>query len=235
MLKHQPKKTFHIITAFPKLIEHYAETSVLGKARERGIFTLKMHNPREATTDARRTVDDRPYGGGAGMVLMAEPILKTVDSIFKKYPQKKYSIVILSAKGKPFNQKVASAWATSQNDIICIAGRYEGIDERVKSALKAKEYAIGPYVLTDGDVAAMVIISAVARLLPGVIRWESLAEESHWNLLKRKEESLGRGVEYPHYTRPEVLEYCGKRYRVPKILLSGNHKKIADWRKKHAK
>lgn len=229
------KKTFHVITTFPELTKRYAETSLLGKAQKQGLFTLETHNLRDAAANAHRNVDDRPYGGGAGMVLMAEPILKTVDAIKKNQRRKKFTLVMLSAKGKQFNQKIAASWAKSRNDFIFIAGRYEGIDERVKKALRAQEYAVGPYVLTDGDVAAMVLLSATARLIPGVIKLPSLAEESHWNLLLQGEKKVGRGVEYPHYTRPEVLEYQGKHYRVPKVLLSGDHKKISAWRTSQAK
>ena len=122
-------------------------------------------------------------------------------------------------------------WVKKFNQLVLISGRYEGIDERVKTALKAEEISIGPYVLTDGEVASMAVISAVARLMPGVIKLESLKEESHWNLLT-KSEVAGKGLEYPHYTRPEALTYKGRKYRVPKVLLSGNHKKIEAWRKK---
>ena len=131
---------------------------------------------------------------------------------------------------------MAHDWSRKQKHLILISGRYEGIDERVKLALKAEEISMGPYVLTDGDVAAMVIVSSIVRLIPGSIKWESLEEESHWNLFLKKEAravAKGKGVEYPHYTRPEVLEYRGKKYRVPHILLSGDHKKVEEWRKKH--
>lgn len=181
-------------------------------------------------------VDDKPYGGGAGMVLQAEPILKAFDKVDKKIKKGKKKVVVFSAKGKIFNQKMAFNWAKKYKDIVFITGRYEGIDERVVKALKAEEISIGPYVLTDGDVATMVVSSAVARLVDGVIRLESLKEESYWNyiLKKEKEGKLDEDtLEYPHYTRPEVLEYKGKKYRVPKVLLSGNHKKIAEWRNKH--
>ena len=143
---------------------------------------------------------------------------------------------MLSAKGKQFNQKMAFEWAKKYDRIIFITGRYEGIDERVRAALKAEEISIGPYILNDGDVAAMAIISSLVRLIPGAINWESLREESNWNLVLKKEErdlSKKKGLEYPHYTRPEVLKYRGREYRVPKVLLSGNHKKIEEWREKH--
>ena len=163
------------------------------------------------------------------------PIIKAVERNLKKYPKKNFNIVVLSAKGKQFTQKIATQWVKSRKDFIFITGRYEGIDERVKKILSAKEISIGPYVLTDGDVAAMAVLSATARLIPGVIKLSSLEEESHWNLLLKNEEKTGRGVEYPHYTRPEKFRYKGRIYCVPKALLSGNHSAIADWRKKHAK
>lgn len=192
------------------------------------------------------------------MVLQAEPILKAVESVLKKKKNHpvirqgalsddrakiKTKIILLSAKGKQFTQKMAYDWAKKYDQLVLISGRYEGIDERVKVALRARlavgqaeEVSIGPYVLTDGDAAAMVIVSAVARLIPGVIKLESLAEESHWNTLLKQEKNARAkesGLEYPHYTRPEVFEWKGKKYRVPKILLSGNHEKIEEWRARH--
>lgn len=183
------------------------------------------------------------------MVLMAEPVLRLVDKLisykFKSSRQKlknsktyklKTKIVVLSAKGKQFTQKTAYAWAKRCDRLILISGRYEGIDERVRLALGAEEISIGPYVLTDGDVAAMAIISAVSRLIPGVIKLESLREESHWkSSIKKEARGATAKLEYPHYTRPENLRWKGKIYRVPKVLLSGNHRKIAEWRSKHAR
>jgi len=226
---------FDVITIFPRIFDSYLNESILKRAQNRGLVKIKVHNLRDYTADKHKKVDDSPYGGGAGMVLMAEPIIKITDSLRKRSEnRKKTKIVIFSAKGKQFNQKTAYDWAKKYDNIIFISGRYEGIDERAKSVLKAEEISIGHYVLTDGDVAAMVVISAVSRLIPGVIKLESLEEESHWNLLVRKEKDIspGRGLEYPHYTRPEVLVYKGKKYRVPKVLLSGNHKKIGEWRRK---
>lgn len=234
---------FHIITLFPEAFGSYVNESILARAQKDKKITFSFYNPREAVTPTKAQrknkkpylrVDDKPYGGGAGMVLQAEPILKTFAKVEKKIKSKKRKVVVFSAKGKFFNQKIAYDWARKYDEIVFITGRYEGIDERVKDALKAEEISIGPYVLTDGDVAAMVVSSAVARLVPGVIRLESLKEESYWNLLLKKEKdgAIGEnGLEYPHYTRPEVLLYKGKKYRVPKVLLSGDHKKIEEWRK----
>ncbi len=225
---------FDILTIFPKIFDSYLSESILKRAQEKKLIKIKTHNIRKYAADKHRTVDDKPYGGGAGMVLMAEPIIKTVNQIIKN---KKTKIIIFSAKGKQFNQKMAGDWAKKYNQIIFISGRYEGIDERVKKILKAEEISIGPYVLTDGEVATMAVISAVGRLVPGVIRLESLQEESHWNLLLKKEKNTpaGKGLEYPHYTRPEVIIYQGKKYSVPKVLLSGHHQKIKEWREKQTK
>ncbi|MFA5023232.1 MAG: tRNA (guanosine(37)-N1)-methyltransferase TrmD [Candidatus Paceibacterota bacterium] len=234
---------FHIITLFPEALASYLDSSILGRAQKRDKIKFSFYNPRDFVTPTKTQgknakpylrVDDKPYGGGAGMVLQAEPILGAFTQVEKKIKGKK-KVVIFSAKGKIFNQKIAYDWAKKYDDLVFITGRYEGIDERVKKALKAEEISIGPYVLTDGDVAMMVVASAVARLIPGVIRLESLAEESHWNLLlkKEKDNKVGdNGLEYPHYTRPEVLTYKGKKYRVPKVLLSGHHAEIDKWRMK---
>lgn len=238
---------FDIITIFPKIFDSYFHESIIKRARKTGKIKINIINLRDFTLRQaqgkrrvyqRQTIDDKPYGGGAGMVLMAEPILEAVDKIIgKKTKSLKTKIVVLSAKGKQFNQKIAYNWSKKFDKIIFVSGRYEGVDERVKTILKADEISVGPYVLTDGDVAAMIVVSAVSRLIPGVIGIESLEEESHWNLLleKEKEISQGKGLEYPHYTRPEVIKYRNKKYAVPKILLSGNHKKIEEWREKHKK
>lgn len=227
-------KQFDIITIFPKIFDSYFNESIIKRARKSGKIKINIINLRDFAIDKHRTVDDSPYGGGAGMVLMAEPLVKAVDYIKKIGKKNKIKTVAFSAKGEQFNQKIAYHWAKKYDQIIFISGRYEGIDERVKNILRADEISIGPYVLTDGDAAAMVAVSAITRLIPGAIKLESLKEESHFNLLINNEK-LSEGLEYPHYTRPEVLEYKGKKYRVPKALLSGNHKKIAQWREKHKK
>lgn len=220
---------FDIISVTPQAFESYFNTSILKRARERKQIDVRVHHLRDFAEGKYRQVDDKPYGGGAGMVLMPEPILKAVAKIKTK---KKAKVIVFSAKGKQFNQKMAYDFSKKYDQLVLVSGRYEGIDERVVNILKAEEISIGPYVLTDGDVASMAVTSAVARLIPGVIRLESLQEESHWNLLLKKEKDIpeGRGLEYPHYTRPEVLKFKGKAYRVPKVLLSGDHKKIKEWR-----
>jgi len=229
---------FDIITIFPNIFKSYFNESIVYRAQKLGKIKINIINLRDFTVDKHKKVDDSPYGGGAGMVLMAEPILKAVNKVIgKKKKNQKTKVVVLSAKGKQFNQKTAYDWSKKFDNIIFVTGRYEGIDERVVKALKAEEISIGPYVLTDGDVATMVIISAIGRLIPGVIKLESLKEESHWNSLIKKEKlTMGNSkLEYPHYTRPEVVVYKGKKYKVPEILLSGDHKKIEEWRKARQK
>lgn len=221
---------FNIITIFPKIFESYFNESIIGRAQKLGKIKINITNLRDFAIGKYKTVDDSPYGGGAGMVLMAEPILRAVDkAATKKTKNLKTKVVVLSAKGKQFNQKTAYDWSKKFNNIIFISGRYEGIDERVKNILKAEEISIGPYITMDGDVAAMVIISALTRLVPNVINWRSLKDESFLRKIISQEAKTGE-LEYPHYTRPEVLEYKGKKYRVPKTLLSGDHKKVAQWR-----
>lgn len=227
---------FTILTLFPEACEAYFNTSILKRAQADKKIHIQTMNIRDFAHDKHHTADGKPYGGGAGMVLMAEPILKAYGSVKWRVKSDKRKVIILSAKGKQFNQKLAYSWAKKYDEVVLISGRYEGIDERVQKILKAEEISIGPYVLTDGEVAAMAIVSAVARLIPGVIRLESLKEESHWDLLLKREARTGNStLEYPHYTRPEVLTYKGKKYRVPLVLLSGDHKKIEEWRREMRK
>jgi tRNA (guanine37-N1)-methyltransferase len=225
---------FDILTIFPRIIDAYVGESILKRAQEKGVAKITAHDLRNFTTDKHRATDDTPYGGGAGMVMKAEPILKCAAEVLKKgkVAPRRRRLLIMSAKGQPFSQELAYSYAKKCDQLVLVCGRYEGIDERVKTILKAEEISIGPYVTTDGDVAAMAIISAVARLLPGVISWDSLAEESHWDAVLRAERETGddKLLEYPHYTRPEVVVWKGKRYRVPSVLLSGNHRDIAKWR-----
>lgn len=247
--------TFDIITLFPEVLRPYCGVSILRRAQEKKLVTFAFYNPRDfAERRSRRTggiptslsnvrkgasghrvVDGSPYGGGAGMVLKAEPVLAAVAEAMggkgKGVPRTKAKVIILSAKGKQFSQNMANDWAKKYERIVLVAGRYEGVDERVRIALKAEEVSIGPYVMTDGDVAAMAVVSAVARLVPGVIRLESLEEESHVRApVVRGADGSGGGLEYPHYTRPEAFIWKGKTYRVPKVLLSGNHAEINAWR-----
>ncbi len=208
--------TFHIFTIFPESFKSYFATSILKRAQKKGFIKIKIYNIRDFAKGKHRITDDRPFGGGAGMVMKAEPIVKAVGKILSKIKNKKYKIIVFSAKGEQFNQKTAFNFSKKYTDILMVCGRYEGIDERVKTILKAQEVSVGPYILTGGEIAAAVIIDAISRHVPGVLgRPESL------------EEIKGS---YPVYTRPEIFIHKGKKYRVPRILLSGNHEKIKQWR-----
>jgi len=214
---------FKILTIFPHIFDSYFGESIIKRAREKKKIKIDVYNLRDWTSDRHKTVDDKPYGGGAGMVMKAEPIIQAVKSVAKS--KKKRKIILLSAKGKTWDQKMAKKFS-SLEEIVLICGRYEGVDERVKKICD-EEISIGNYVLTGGEIPAMIIVDSITRLLPGVLGNEESAKyESH------AEEGL---LEYPHYTRPEVISINKKNYRVPKVLLSGDHKKIEEWRKKRVK
>ncbi|MEA2113096.1 MAG: tRNA (guanosine(37)-N1)-methyltransferase TrmD [Patescibacteria group bacterium] len=228
---------FDIITIFPDIFESYFNESIIKRARAKKIIQINIHNLRDYAADRHKTVDDRPYGGGAGMVFMVEPILKAVADLKKKLGKKsKTKVVLLSAKGNKFDQKMAKKFSKLDN-LILISGRYEGVDERVAKHIADEEISIGDYVLTGGELPAMVVVDAVARLVPRVISDESLKEESFSEKSEEKFEirnsKLKTRKEYPHYTRPEKIIINGKERRVPKVLLSGNHKKIKEWRERH--
>jgi len=216
--------TFHIITIFPEAIRFYFETSILKRAQKKKAIKIKFYNPRDYTTDKHHKVDDKPFGGGPGMVFKIEPLAKTIFKIKSQISNLKSKIILLSPAGKQFDQKTAREWAKKYKDVILICGHYEGIDARLKTALRVTGYAlqeisIGPYILTGGELAAAIIIDAVSRHLPGVLGKEESLEEK-------------RGIGIPVYTRPEVFIWRGKKYRVPKVLLSGHHKKIEEWQRK---
>lgn len=224
---------FDIITIFPNLFEGFLTESLLARAQKKRLLKINLHNLRKWTEDRHKTVDDRPYGGGAGMMLKVEPIFKAVKSLKGKSFGKlrmdsKTRVVLLSAKGKTFTQKDARR-LVKYDQIIFICGRYEGVDERIAKHIADEEISIGNYVLFGGEVAAMVIIEAVLRLVPGVI---AKSESVRYESFSDKE---SKTKEYPQYTRPEVFEIGGNKLRVPKVLLSGDHKKIEEWRRKHNK
>ncbi|MBI3957000.1 MAG: tRNA (guanosine(37)-N1)-methyltransferase TrmD [Candidatus Kerfeldbacteria bacterium] len=206
---------FDILTIFPDAFTSYLGVSIVARAIKKKKVTIHRHDIRDHATDRHRTVDDRPYGGGVGMVMKVEPIVKALNAVPKK---RKRVIVLFSAKGKPFSQADARRYA-KLDQLILISPRYEGVDERVLDYVD-EEVSIGLYVLTGGELPALVVIDAATRLLPGVLgKDESSVDESH----------ASPGVlEYPHYTRPEVFR--GKK--VPPVLLSGDHKKIREWRVK---
>ncbi len=207
---------FHVITLFPELVEAYASHSIIGRAVRNKTLSIKAHQLRDFARNKWRKVDERPYAGGPGMVLQADPILRAVDKIKKS---KKTTIIVTAAGGKQFTNTEARTFAKKYDQIIFVAGHYEGIDARVTKALKAKEYSVGPYILTGGEVPALIMIDAVARQIPGTLgKFESLEED--------------RVSSHDVYTRPEVFAYKGKKYRVPKVLLSGHHGKIEEWKRK---
>lgn len=210
---------FDILSLFPESFESYFGASMLKRAREDGKIDIRLWNPRDFTHDKHRTADDTPYGGGAGMVMKPEPIFECAEAALSEGPSRENTrIILFSAKGKPFVQEDARR-LSRYDRLVLICGRYEGVDERVAEYLADEELSIGEYVLTGGELPAMVVTDAVARLIPGVLgNAESAETESH------SEEGV---LEYPQYTKPE--EYRG--WRVPEVLLSGHHGEIAKWRK----
>ena len=217
--------TFHIITIFPKIFDSYFNESILKRAQKNKLINIKIYNLRDWTTDKHKTVDDTPFGGGAGMVMKIEPLFKAIKNIKLKIKNKKIKIILLSAKGKTWNQQLAKSH-NKLNDIILICGRYEGVDERITKFID-EEISIGDYILTGGEIGAMTIVDSITRLLPGALgNADSAKYESH---------AKPGVLEHPQYTRPEIFQANNKKYQVPKVLLSGNHKKIQEWREKHSK
>lgn len=213
--------TFHIITLFPESFTGVFSSSIIARAIKAGKVKVNFINPRDFTSDNYHTVDDKPYGGGAGMVMKAEPIIEALEAI----PGKPYKI-LLSASGKTYKQPTAYKLRT-KHAIALICGHYEGVDARVEKFVD-EVISIGDFVLTGGEIAAMAITDSVTRLLPGVISQPSLITESFST--RHQPPATGYHLEYPHYTRPE--EFRG--LKVPKVLLSGNHEQIEKWRKQEA-
>ncbi len=238
---------FDIITIFPKIFDSYFSESIIRRARDKKLVDIGVHNLRDWTEDKHKTIDDTPYGGGAGMVMKIEPLYLAIKSIKSQLsdsaPIKKIfaplsslvnkifrlnkntRIVLLSAKGKRWNQQKALEYSKLKN-VVLICGRYEGVDERITEFID-EEISIGDFVLTGGEIGAMTIVDSVTRLLPGVLgNTESAKDESH---------SEPGVLEYPQYTKPKVFEADGKKLEVPEVLLTGNHKKIEEWREKNKK
>jgi tRNA (guanine37-N1)-methyltransferase len=213
-----------ILTLFPEMFTGPSSVSIIKRALEQALVSINLHNIRDHTHDAHRTVDDYAYGGGAGMILKPEPVFEAAaavkSDIERNETASETTVILLTPQGRLFRQEIARELSTCPN-LVLISGRYEGVDERVCQHLADDEISIGDYVLSGGELAAMVVIEAVVRLLPGVLGSEaSLAEESHTEGL----------LEYPQYTRP--AEYRG--WTVPEVLLSGNHGEIARWRRQQA-
>ncbi len=217
---------FDILTIFPTIFSSYLKESLISRAQKKKLIKINIHNLRKWTKDRHKTVDDRPYGGGLGMVLKVEPIYRAIKDL-KKSRSQRTKIILFTPRGKKFNQKIAYKFS-KLNKIIMICGRYEGVDERVAKNIADVELSIGDYDLMGGELPAMIVIETISRLIPGVLGKPELLKE---RITKEKE-----FIEYPQYTRPEVFKPGkSKKWQVPKILLSGNHKKINEWRKKYAK
>ena len=217
---------FDIITIFPEIIDSFFESSLIAKAQKKGVIKLKAHNLRDFTKDKHKTVDDKPFGGGRGMVMRDDVISKAVTKLKKGSKKGRTKVILFSPRGKKFNQKMATEFS-KLDQIIMICGRYEGIDERVAKYVVDQDISIGDYVLMGGELPALVVVEATARLIDGVI---GKTEEVKNRITKSK-----GFVEYPQYTRPEEVEIAGKKRKAPKVLLSGNHKNINEWREKHSK
>lgn len=222
--------TFDIITIFPKIFNSYFDESIIKRAQKFGKIKINIVDLRKFSTDKHKKVDDKPYGGGPGMVLKIEPLAKAISSLKLTIKNKKLKIIMFSASGKQFNSKIAADWAKKYNRVVMISGHYEGVDDRIKKIFKVEEISIGPYVLTGGELPAMVIVDAVSRYIPRVLGKNESLEENRF------------GIGIPVYTRPEVFKWPpprrgkkNKKYSVPEILLSGNHKKIEEWRMKNKK
>ena len=212
------KMRIDVITLFPEMVSSIQEEGVVGRAFKRGVAELNLHNPRENATDIHGRVDDRPYGGGPGMVMQYPPLQATIKQLTTESEQAK--VVYLSPQGKKLDQ--AGIRTLSQNDhLILLCGRYEGVDERLLESCVDEEYSLGDYVISGGELAAMVLIDAIIRTLPGVLGDEQSAQQDSF------ESGL---LDCPHYTRPERVD----GQQVPEVLLSGDHKKIAEWRLKQA-
>ena len=215
---------FDILTLFPSFFESPLSQSIIKRAREAGLISIALHNIRDFTTDKHRTTDDTPYGGGGGMIMKPEPIFAAVEAILEgkgpRVDQPSPPIILLSPQGRLFNQQIARELSKHPH-LILICGHYEGVDERVRQVLATDEISIGDYVLTGGEVPALVIVEAVTRLVPGVLGDPGATfEDSHAEGF----------LEYPHYTRPPVFRGHG----VPEVLLSGDHAEVIRWRRQQA-
>ena len=215
---------FHVLTIFPEFFEGPFVCGVVKRAGDAGLVEIRVHNLRDWTSDRHRTVDDRPFGGGEGMVLKPEPVFQAVESIWPQR-QPRQLVVLLSAQGRLFDQGVANR-LSRESELLLICGRYEGVDERVAAHLADDEISIGNYVLSGGELAAAVVIDAVARLLPGVLGNESSAAFESF-----QDTGHGEGLlDCPHWTRP--ADFRG--WKAPEVLLSGNHQEIRRFRKDSA-
>ncbi|MBI2052526.1 MAG: tRNA (guanosine(37)-N1)-methyltransferase TrmD [Candidatus Sungbacteria bacterium] len=213
---------FDIITIFPKIFDSYFNESILARAQKKELIQIKVHNLRDYTADKHKSVDDSPYGGGVGMVMKADVIATAIAKLKKQKSKIKSKAILFSPAGERFTQKDAQR-LSKYNQLVLICGRYEGIDHRVEKYLADEVFSIGDFVLSGGEIPAMVLVESVSRLIKGVLgKTESIEEKRY-------------GVGVPTFTRPEEVVIKGKKHVVPKILLSGDHKKIEEWRKAQIK
>ena len=210
-----------ILTLFPKMFKGPFDESIIKRAQEKDLVEIKIHNLRKWTKDKHKTVDDRPFGGGVGMVLMVEPIYEAL----KELRRKDSKVILLTPQGEVFKQRTAQKLSQKKH-LIFICGHYEGVDERIREHLIDEEISIGDYILTGGEIPAMVIVDSIIRLIPGVLKKEEAIKLESFSQNKTDKYLL----EHPHYTRPAKF----KDWKIPEILLSGNHAEIEKWRKKEA-
>jgi tRNA (guanine37-N1)-methyltransferase len=209
-----------VVTIFPRMVQPPVEDGIVRRAVEAGLVEIAVHDLREFTDDRHRTVDDAPFGGGPGMVMKAEPFFRAVESLLPAGPGPGTAVVLLSPRGRPFDQAAAARFAGLER-LVLLCGRYEGIDERVREGLATEEVSLGDFVLTGGEVAALAVVEATVRLLPGALGDEGSAEA----------DSFADGLlDHPHYTRPATVRGRG----VPEVLLSGDHGRIRRWRRQQA-
>ncbi len=211
---------FDIVTIFPKIFDSYFNESILARAQKNKLIQIKIHNLRDWATDKHKSVDDSPYGGGPGMVMRADIINSAISKIKNKISKSR--IILFSPAGKKFTQKDAQR-LSKYSQLVLVCGRYEGIDNRVEKYLADEIFSVGDFVLSGGEIPAMALVESVSRLIKGVLGKSESIEEKRY------------GVGVPAFTRPEEVIIKGKKYRVPKVLLSGNHKKIEEWRKAQLK
>jgi len=221
---------FDVITIFPEMFKSYLDESLIARAQQKKFIKINLHNLRKYTKDRHQTVDDRPFGGGLGMVLKVEPIYKAIKFIKSKVKSKKSKVILFTPRGEKFNQQMANK-LSKLDQVIFICGRYEGVDERVAQKIADMEISIGDYDLMGGELPAMVAIETISRLIPGVL--------GKPQLLKERISKFGGFLEYAQYTRPEVYKVRKvnkvESWRVPEVLLSGDHKKINEWKKDHGR
>lgn len=206
-----------ILTLFPKMFKGPFDESIIKRAQDKGLVEIKIHDLRKWGLGSRKTVDDRPFGGGTGMVMMIEPVFRALEKI----RQKNSKVILMTPQGKVFNQKMARQ-LTKESHLIFICGHYEGVDERIRERLADEEISIGDYILTGGELPTMVVAEAIVRLIPGVLEKEEATRQESFS------QPSGQLLEYPQYTRPADF----RDWKVPAVLLSGNHQKITEWREK---